>query len=71
MRATIKEVITSGLVIALSAALLWHFSNIWREGQHLILEPNRVILSLETGGLVVIFGFGVAIFVAALKQKNT
>jgi len=54
-----KEVIGDSLVIGMSAALLWHFSNIWRYGQHLIQEPNIIILSLETAMLLLIFAFGV------------
>jgi len=54
-----KEVIGSSLVIGMSAALLWHFSNIWRYGQHLIQEPNIIILSLETAVLLLILAFGV------------
>jgi len=53
------EVIGDSLVIGMSAALLWHFSNIWRYGQHLIQEPNIIILSLETAMLLLIFAFGV------------
>jgi len=54
-----KEVIGDSLVIGMSVALLWHFSNIWRYGQHLIQEPNIIILSLETAMLLIIFAFGV------------
>jgi len=53
------EVIGDSLVIGMSAALLWHFSNIWRYGQHLIQEPNIIILSLETAVLLLILAFGV------------
>jgi len=53
------EVISNTLVVGMSAALLWHFSNIWRYGQHLIQEPNIIILSLETAMLLLIFAFGV------------
>jgi len=59
VRLGIKEVIGDSLVIGMSAALLWHFSNIWRYGQHLIQEPNIIILSLETAMLLIIFAFGV------------
>jgi len=59
VRLGIKEVIGDSLVIGMSAALLWHFSNIWRYGQHLIQEPNIIILSLETAMLLLIFAFGV------------
>jgi len=59
MRLGMKEVISDSLVIGMSAALLWHFSNIWRYGQHLIQEPNIIILSLETAMLLIIFAFGV------------
>jgi len=52
-------VISNALVVGMSAALLWHFSNIWRYGQHLIQEPNVIILSLETVVLLLILAFGV------------
>ena len=56
----VKEVLADGATIALSAALLWHFSNIWRYGQHVIQEPNTLVLTLETVGLVIVFAFGIA-----------
>ena len=39
------------LLIAVSASLLWHFSNIWRFGSHYIQEPSLGILLLETLGV--------------------
>ena len=48
----------NALLIAVSSALLWHFSNIWRYGQHIIEEPNLLIRSLETGMIVGILAFG-------------
>ena len=65
---SIKDLLADGAIVGLSAALLWHFSNIWRLGQHLIQEPNLVILSLETAGLLVIFVFGVSKFISELKK---
>jgi len=53
--------------MALSAALLWHFSNIWRYGQHLIEEPNVIIRGLETAGLLGIFIFGATKYISDLK----
>ena len=67
---SIKDSIANGALIGMSAALLWHFSNIWRYGQHLIREPNIVILSLETAGLLLILGFGVTKFISDLKGKR-
>jgi len=63
-----KEVISDSLVMGMSAALLWHFSNIWRYGQHLIQEPNIIILSLETAMLLIIFAFGVYKFVGDFRR---
>lgn len=37
---------------------MWHFSNIWRHGRHIIEEPNTMIIGLETGMLVGIIAFG-------------
>jgi len=47
----LKDAIADGMIVGLSAALLWHFSNIWRYGQHLIQEPNILVKTLETAGL--------------------
>ena len=59
-----------GLIMALSAALLWHFLNIWRYGEHLIREPNQVTLVLETVLLGVIHSLGVYWFVKGLSRDN-
>ena len=66
----IKDLVFDGLLIGLSAALLWHFANIWRYGQYLIGEPNIVIRSLETGGLVLILAFGVGRYISDLKGEK-
>jgi hypothetical protein len=67
---SIKDVIADGAIIGMSAVLLWHFSNIWRYGQHLIQEPNIAIKSAETAGLLVILAFGISRFVNHLKGKK-
>jgi len=64
----IKDLVIDLLIISLSAALLWHFSNIWRYGQHLIQEPNIVILSLETAGSLLILAFGVSKYISDLRK---
>ena len=66
----IKDIIADGVIIGMSAALLWHFSNIWRYGQHLVGEPNIVIRSLETAGLLLILTFGISKYVSDLKRKR-
>ena len=65
-----KDFITGTLIIGMSVALLWHLSNIWRYGQHLIQEPNSVILSMETAGVLLIFAFGVSKYVSDLKRNR-
>ena len=60
--------ICASLVMGLSAAFLWHFSNIWRYGDVLIREPVVVIRVLETVGLGLILLFGLGVFVWALKK---
>ncbi len=65
----IKDLVFDAIVIGLSAALLWHFSNIWRYGQHMIGEPNIAIRSLETAGLVFILIIGVSRYISDLKRK--
>ena len=69
-KTSVKGLFAGGVIIGLSAALLWHFSNIWRYGQHLIQEPNIVILTLETAGLLLIFAFGVTKFISDLREKR-
>jgi len=66
----IKDIIADGLIIGMSAALLWHFSNIWRYGQYLIGEPNIVIRSLETAGFLLILIFGINKYREDLKRKG-
>jgi len=66
-KVNIRNVIADGLVMALSAALLWHFSNIWRYGQYLAEEPNVIIRGLETAGLLGIFIFGATKYMSDLK----
>ena len=65
-----KNAIADVLIIGLSVGIIWHFSNIWRYGQHLIQEPNTVILSLETAGLLLILIFGVIKFISDLKRSE-
>ncbi len=66
----IKDVARDALIIGLSGALLWHFSNIWRYGQYLVGEPNIAIRSLETAGLLVIFIFGLSKYISGLKRET-
>lgn len=64
----LKDLIADGVIIGMSLALLWYFSNMWRYGQHLIQEPDIVILSLETAGLLLILAFGVSKYISDLKN---
>lgn len=65
-----KDIIADGVIIGMSAAFLWHFSNIWRYGQYLVGEPNILIRSLETAGLLAILVFGVSKYISDLKKKK-
>ena len=67
---SIKDVIVNGVLVGMSAALLWHFSNIWRYGQYLVGEPNIVIRSLETAGLLIILVFGVSTLFKRAETKK-
>ena len=62
------RVINSIMIMALSVALLWHFSNIWRYGKYLIQEPSVKILVMETVGLAVILVFGIYMFIREVKK---
>lgn len=63
--------ITGTLIVGLSLALLWHFSNIWLYGQHIIQEPNKTILIAETILLLGILIFGFYIMITELKRRAT
>jgi len=65
---SVKDLVLDGVIIGLSAALLWHFSNIWRYGQYLVGEPNIAIRSLETAGLLLILAFGVSKYISDLRR---
>ena len=62
-----RRILISLCTIAVSLALLWHFSNIWRFGEHIIREPNIVILISETLLLIGILLFGIYSFIKELK----
>ena len=64
----VKDLVLDAVVIGLSAALLWHFSNIWRYGQYLVGEPNIAVRSLETAGLLLILAFGVSKYISDLRR---
>jgi hypothetical protein len=64
-----RQAIVNGIIIGLSIALLWHFSNIWRYGQYLVGEPNIAVRSLETAGLLAILIFGISNYISSAKSK--
>lgn len=64
-----KHLIADAIIIGMSAALLWYFSNIWRYGQYFAVEPNIVIRSLETVVLLAILVFGINKFIGSLVGK--
>jgi len=67
-RMNVKDLVFDAVIIGLSSALLWHFSNIWRYGQYLVGEPNIAIRSLETAGLLLILAFGVHKYISDLRR---
>ncbi len=69
-RINIKGLAVDLMLIGLSASLLWHFSNIWRYGQYLVGEPNILIRSVETVGLLFILAFGVGKCAGDLKREK-
>jgi len=64
----IREIIIDALLIGMSSALLWHFSNIWRYEKHFIAEPNIWIRSIETVGLLIILIFGIGKYIRDLRS---
>ena len=69
-RLMLRNVMANSLLVGLSLAFLWHFSNIWRYGQYLAQEPNIIIRSLETAMLLVIYAFGISRLVADFKRDG-
>lgn len=65
---TIREIIVDALLIGMSSALLWHFSNIWLYEKHFIAEPNIWIRSIETVGLLIILIFGIGKYIRDLRS---
>ena len=65
-----KNIAADIMLIGLSASFLWHFSNIWRYGNHSIEEPNIVILGVETAGLLFILAFSIAKSVNDLNREK-
>ena len=66
----LREVIANGAIIGMSGVLLWHFSNIWRYERYLVGEPNIIVRSLETAGLLVIFIFGISKYISGIKRET-
>ena len=58
------------LLIAVSAGLLWHFSNIWRFGLHYIQEPSLGILLFETLGVGAILILAILNFLKQISKKG-
>ena len=66
---TLKEVLSSALVIALGLILIVHFTLFWIYGGVFIYESNKIILSLETLMSVTIIGFGIERLVSSSNRK--
>lgn len=58
------------LLIAVSAGLLWHFTNIWRFGSHYIQEPSLGILLFEALGVGAILILAILNFIKLIKERN-
>ena len=67
---SIKNSIAYGAIIGMSAALLWHFSAIWRYGQYLVGEPNILIRSLETALLLAFWVFGINKLIGDVRSED-
>ena len=61
--------IASGIIIGMSLAFLWHFSNIWRLGVHTVGEQSLPALIFETALILAILVFGIKGFVTILRKK--
>jgi len=64
------RIIAYAALISLALAFLWHLSNIWQYGEHLIDEPNQTILMSETALILGIFIFGIYCLRKDYKNEN-
>jgi len=62
-----RNIWLSVLVVGLSLAFLYHFSLIWIYGRYSAGEPNLIIRTVETAGLVLALVFGLASWVHAVR----
>ena len=65
-----REVLAYCMIMGMSAAFLWHFSNIARFGTHLIQEPSPVILALEILLFCAVFIFGLVSLINKSRGGN-
>ena len=56
------------LVVGLSLAFLVHFILIWVYGAIVISEPNKIILALETTGIIAILALGIYGFIKEVSK---
>ena len=63
-----REALAYSLIVGMSAAFLWHFSNIARFGGQFIQEPSLVILAFEIVMLCSIFVFGVVSLIKLCRR---
>lgn len=68
MRGVIADGLADALLIGMSVAWLWLFSNIWRDGEFLAAEPSILIRGLETAGFILILAFGISRFIRHIKE---
>lgn len=62
-----REGLSYGMVMGMSAAFLWHLSNIAKFGTHLIQEPSLAVLALEILLLCAVFLFGSVSLINCLR----
>lgn len=67
---TLREYLSHGIVIALSAGLLWVFSLIVIHKRVAIGEPNIAILSIEMALLLGFVAFSVVSVLRAVKREE-
>lgn len=65
-----RQSIAGTIIVGLSTAFLWHFSNIWLFGSLTIGEPNVLWLVFETLLVVLCLAFGLYLFVDWLKSSR-
>ncbi len=65
-----REIIANMLLVSLATAFLWFFGCIWVYGSHYIQEPNQLILTCETIGVLLVLGLAIWNLIDSAKRRR-